>query len=78
LACALLENAGGQLVIFIECQTRTSDQAALDIFLPFEQVGSPAQRAKGTGLGLAITRQLVNLMGGEVYVESQGAVSGST
>jgi CheY-like chemotaxis protein len=48
----------------------TSEQ--LDkIFQPFEQVGSPAQRAKGTGLGLAITRQLVHLMGGEVYVESE-------
>ena len=41
------------------------------IFLPFEQVGDVKQRAKGTGLGLAITRQLLNLMGGEVYVESE-------
>jgi len=39
--------------------------------LPFEQVGDAKQRAKGTGLGLAITRQLVNLMGGEVHVESE-------
>ncbi|MGB0384739.1 MAG: ATP-binding protein [Ardenticatenaceae bacterium] len=41
------------------------------IFLPFEQVGDAKQRAKGTGLGLAITRQLLHLMGGEVYVESE-------
>ncbi len=40
------------------------------IFLPFEQVGDSAQRAKGTGLGLAITLQLVNLMEGEVKVKS--------
>jgi len=41
------------------------------IFLPFEQVGDSAQRAKGTGLGLAITRQLVHLMEGEVQVKSE-------
>ena len=41
------------------------------IFLPFEQVGDVKQRAKGTGLGLAITRELVNLMGGDVQVESE-------
>ncbi|MEJ2749601.1 MAG: ATP-binding protein [Anaerolineae bacterium] len=50
-------------------------QADLErIFEPFEQSGSEAQRAqrkKGTGLGLAISRQLVNLLGGELQVESK-------
>ena len=41
------------------------------IFQPFEQVGDTKKRAEGTGLGLAITRQLVNLMGGEVKVKSE-------
>lgn len=40
------------------------------IFLPFEQVGSGAKQAQGTGLGLAISRRLVELMGGEIQVES--------
>jgi CheY-like chemotaxis protein len=48
----------------------TEEQLA-QIFLPFEQVGDVKQRAKGTGLGLAITRQLVNLMGGDIHVESE-------
>jgi PAS domain S-box-containing protein len=45
------------------------DQARL--FQPFEQVGSasPAHRA-GTGLGLSLVRQLVQLHGGEIRVES--------
>ncbi|MGB3402008.1 MAG: ATP-binding protein [Microcoleaceae cyanobacterium] len=40
------------------------------IFTPFEQVGEIKKRSEGTGLGLAITRQLVELMGGQLQVES--------
>ena len=48
-----------------------SEEQLEKVFLPFEQVGDAKQRAKGTGLGLAITRQLLNLMGGDVHVESK-------
>ncbi|UQA56217.1 ATP-binding protein [Polyangium aurulentum] len=41
------------------------------LFLPFEQAGSGAKRAEGTGLGLSICRKLVDLMGGEMRVESR-------
>lgn len=47
------------------------------IFLPFEQVGDRTQHSEGTGLGLAITQKLVNLMGGELRVESTPGI-GST
>ncbi|WP_038296684.1 hybrid sensor histidine kinase/response regulator [[Scytonema hofmanni] UTEX B 1581] len=40
------------------------------IFLPFEQVGDIAQKAEGTGLGLAISRQIVEMMGSKIHVES--------
>lgn len=41
-----------------------------EIFLPFQQVGDQNRKAEGTGLGLAITRQLVQMMGGEIQVKS--------
>ena len=53
-----------------------ADQLA-DIFLPFNQIGDSSHRVEGTGLGLAISQRLVQLMGGELKVESslgQGSI----
>ena len=49
------------------------------IFNPFEQVEHSASRKfQGTGLGLSLTRQLVELHGGKIWVESKGEGLGST
>ncbi len=47
------------------------------IFKPFQQVGEEKYKAEGTGLGLPITKKLVEMMGGELHVEStlgQGSI----
>ncbi len=54
----------------------SSDQLE-QIFLPFEQVSDSIYRAEGAGLGLAITKNLVEVMGGALGVESELA-QGST
>jgi PAS domain S-box-containing protein len=47
------------------------------VFEPFRQGNSKAMRS-GLGLGLAIVRQLVDLHGGRITVESEGAGRGSS
>ena len=48
-----------------------------DIFLPFQQVGDRARHHSGTGLGLPICQKIVEMMGGQLQVESSLEV-GST
>jgi signal transduction histidine kinase/DNA-binding response OmpR family regulator len=40
------------------------------LFRAFEQVGDRTRQAEGTGLGLAISQQIVQMMGGQIQVES--------
>jgi PAS domain S-box-containing protein len=53
-------------------------QQAERVFNPFEQAdSSTSRRFGGTGLGLAICKQLAELMGGSIKVESQPAAGSS-
>ena len=40
------------------------------IFQPFQQSGNGTYKAEGTGLGLSITQRIIDMMGGELHVES--------
>jgi len=49
---------------------RKEDQTS--IFEPFIQLDTQTgERKQGTGLGLALTKQLVELLGGKIWVESE-------
>jgi PAS domain S-box-containing protein len=74
-----LDNGNWQIHFAVKDTGIGVDAAKLEeIFKPFQQADtSSTRRFGGTGLGLAIARQLSELMGGSMWVESEPGV-GST
>jgi signal transduction histidine kinase/CheY-like chemotaxis protein len=60
--------------LFSICDTGIgiSKENILKLFNPFTQIDNPMQKSvKGTGLGLVIIKKIVELHGGDIWVESQ-------
>lgn len=76
----MLEKEDHSLLVFTVTDTGIGiDPKQLnEIFEPFAQIDSfMTRRHEGTGLGLAISRRIIDMMGGEIYAESDGK-SGSS
>ena len=65
------ERAGEKLRITVrDAGPGIAPEQAVKLFVPFERLQAGAAQIEGIGLGLAISKRLVELMGGEIGVES--------
>jgi len=69
ISCTM-DDAGSVRVNVKDTGPGITDKQLKKLFQPFSRLGAEFGETEGTGIGLVITRQLVELMGGEVGVDS--------
>ena len=73
-ACKSAETDDSYTLRFMVADTGIgiSDEQKEHLFVPFEQAdGSISRKFGGTGLGLTISKRIVNMMDGDIWVESE-------
>lgn len=65
-----ISNAGRMRISVIDTGAGLSPEQLAQLFQPFNRLGQEARAEEGTGIGLAMSKRLVELMGGEVGVQS--------
>jgi len=69
------ENNAGRIRISVrDTGEGLSQDKIAQLFQPFNRLGQEAGAEEGTGIGLVVSKRLVELMGGEIGVESQVGV----
>jgi len=70
-----IENNAGRIRISVrDTGEGLSQDKIAQLFQPFNRLGQEAGAEEGTGIGLVVSKRLVELMGGEIGVESQVGV----
>ncbi|MBD3670168.1 MAG: PAS domain S-box protein [Gammaproteobacteria bacterium] len=68
---AVLEQDGMVKISVIDTGIGIREEDMERVFQPFERIYNPEVNIDGTGIGLALSQSLVQLMGGEIGIESE-------
>ncbi len=62
----------GQIILAVEdTGLGILEEKLADVFMPFNRLGAEQSGIEGTGIGLTVSKNLVEAMGGKVWVESK-------